>query len=66
VETSRYKDLISLKDAARKFRLSQTSLRNYILNGRLEGLKIGRNWVTTKKAVEDYLRRRQRKRVLKG
>ena len=62
MEMSKYKDLISLKDAGHKYGLSPTSLRIYILDGKLEGLKIGRNWVTTKEAVERYLKGRERYR----
>ncbi|WP_232764166.1 hypothetical protein [Salegentibacter salinarum] len=30
--------------------------------GKIDAYKEGRNWVTTKKAIEDYIEKRQRKR----
>jgi hypothetical protein len=48
-------DLISLQDAAQSSGLSQGHLAHLIRSGDLWGKKIGRNWVTTKQAVEDYL-----------
>lgn len=34
--------------------------------GKIDAYKEGRNWVTTKKAIEDYMQNRKRKRLLKG
>jgi hypothetical protein len=48
-------ELISLADAATLSNLSQGHLALLIRRGDLWGKKIGRNWVTTKKAVFDYL-----------
>jgi len=58
----KYKDLISLKEAAQEFGMSPTSLRVYIHQKRLEAIKKGRDWMTTKEAVQEYLRNRERKR----
>jgi hypothetical protein len=33
--------------------------------GKIDAHKEGRNWYTTKKAIEDYIENRQRKRVIK-
>lgn len=51
------KDLISLNGAAKQFGLSQGHLALLIRRGELWGIKIGRNWVTTEKAVREYLAR---------
>jgi predicted lipoprotein len=57
-------DLISLQEASEISNLSPDHLRRLVERGDLWGKKIGRNWVTTKQAVLDYLatdRRRGRK-----
>jgi len=48
-------DLISLQEAADYGGLSASHLRLLVRNGELKGKKIGRNWVTTKQAVDEYL-----------
>jgi excisionase family DNA binding protein len=48
-------DLISLSEAAEICGLSPDHLRRLIREGELWGKKIGRNWVTTKLAVDEYL-----------
>ena len=53
-------ELISLSEAAKLSGLSQGHLSLLIRNGELWGEKIGRNWVTTKKAVQEYLARDRR------
>jgi len=50
-------DLISLQEAAKLSGLSQPHLSLMIRQGKLWGRKIGRNWVTTKQAVQEYLAR---------
>ncbi len=47
---------ISLQEATRYCDYSQEYLSLLARKGKLEAIKIGRNWVTTKKAVEDYIR----------
>jgi hypothetical protein len=49
-------ELMSLAEAADYFpELSKESLRRYAWSGRLKSFKIGRNYVTTKKWVQEYL-----------
>jgi hypothetical protein len=48
-------ELISLREAAEPSGLSGGHLRLLISQGKLWGTKIGRNWVTTAQAVEEYL-----------
>lgn len=48
-------DLISLAEASELSGLSHGHLALLIRKGQLWGIKLGRNWVTTKKAVEAYL-----------
>ena len=50
-----YDELIPLTDAADISGLSPDHLRRLVRNGDLWGMKIGRNWVTTQKAIEEYL-----------
>ena len=48
-------ELISLADASALSGLSHGHLALLIRKGDLWGKKIGRDWVTTKQAVQDYL-----------
>jgi excisionase family DNA binding protein len=48
-------ELISLREAAKLSGLSAGHLRLLVRRGELWGVKLGRNWVTTAKAVEEYL-----------
>jgi hypothetical protein len=48
-------DLISLRKAARISGLTQPHLALMIRRGKLWGMKIGRNWITTEQAVQKYL-----------
>ena len=48
-------DLISLSEAAEISGLSPDHLRRLAGEGILWAQKIGRNWVTTEKAVHEYL-----------
>lgn len=48
-------DLISLREAGEISGLSQPHLALLIRRGELWGKKIGRNWVTTAQAVNEYL-----------
>jgi len=47
--------LISLVEAARISGFSQGYLRRLMREGKISGIKIGRDWLTTEKAVKDYL-----------
>ena len=48
-------NLISLKEASRISGLSSVHLRHLVATGKLWGKKIGRNWVTSKDDMADYL-----------
>lgn len=48
-------ELISLAEAAALSGLHPAHLRKLAERGALEARKIGRNWVTTRRAVETYL-----------
>lgn len=48
-------DLISLEETSSISGLSHGHLALLIRKGNLWGIKIGRNWVTTKQAIQDYL-----------
>lgn len=52
-------NLISLAEAAHISNLSQDHLRRLAEQGKLKAQKIGRNWVTTREAVEEYLQNRK-------
>lgn len=47
--------LISLAEAADRCELTHDHLRRLVRTGKVWGLKIGRNWVTTEAAVQVYL-----------
>ena len=47
-------DLIPSKMAA-EGKLSASHLRLLLRTGKIEGIKLGRDWYTTPKAVDDYL-----------
>jgi hypothetical protein len=47
--------LISLAEAAELSGLSQGHLRLLVSHGVIWGAKIGRNWITTEKAVREYM-----------
>ena len=50
-------ELISLSEAAKISGLTQPHLALQVRRGKLWGTKIGRNWVTTEKALQEYLAR---------
>ena len=47
--------LISLAEAVEICELSAEHLRTLVRSGKVWGMKIGRNWVTTEAAVKAYL-----------
>lgn len=47
--------LISLKEAAARFKISQSHLAPLARTGRLRAKKLGRDWLTTSDAVAEYL-----------
>ena len=54
-EQPRFDELISLREASEISGLTNPHLALLIRQGKLWGNKIGRNWVTTEKAVNEYL-----------
>lgn len=53
---------LSLSEAAKRTTFSDKYLNLLIRQGKLEGHKEGRNWVTSKEAIQRYLKGRKRKR----
>jgi len=49
-------ELVSLAEAAAEFGVSAGHLRLLVSRGAVKGRKIGRNWVTTRQAVAEYMR----------
>ena len=47
--------LLQLKEAAPLAKLSESHLRNLLSSGRVEGIKLGTTWFTTKTAIDTYL-----------
>lgn len=48
-------ELITLAEAAEYCKLQADSLQEYAKKGRLRAKKMGRFWVTTRAAVDEYL-----------
>ena len=48
-------NLISLREASELSSLSAGHLRLLVSRGEIWGIKLGRNWVTTARAVQQYL-----------
>ena len=59
LDNKKFKDLISLTEADELYGISSAHLRRLAIQGKLGAQKIGRNWVTTKEAIEEYLRNRR-------
>ena len=59
-------DLISLQEASKLSGLSHDHLRRLAGQGKLWAKKIGRNWVTTEQAIQDYLSLDRRSGPKKG
>jgi hypothetical protein len=53
-------DLISLSEAAEQCELSASHLRLLVRRSDIWGIKVGHSWVTTTRAVEEYLARDRR------
>jgi excisionase family DNA binding protein len=51
----RLDELMSLSEVANQTEISASHLRLLVRRGEVWGRKMGRNWVTTKAAVEQYL-----------
>ena len=48
-------ELITLSEAAEYAKLHRDTLHNYAQRGRLKAKKMGKFWVTTQAAVDEYL-----------
>jgi excisionase family DNA binding protein len=58
-------ELISLQEAAEHCGLTKGTLHEYAKKGRLKAKKIGRMWVTTRAAVDEYMRSRNLENIPK-
>jgi len=52
--------LISVTEASRISGLSTGFLRRMLRRKEIEGVKIGRNWLTTRRAIRAYLQKERR------
>lgn len=52
--------LISTTEASRISGLTHSFICRLLRRGDIEGLKIGRNWLTTEEAIRKYLRQERR------
>lgn len=50
-------DYVTTEDAARTLGFHVVSIRNMVKNGTLDGLKVGRSVLISKKSIDDYKRR---------
>ena len=55
-----FNDLISLNEASLISRLSNDHLRRLMEKGLIKGKKIGRDWITTKDFVMEYIQQEHR------
>ena len=53
-------ELISLQEAAKLSGLSQNHLRRLVSEGEIWGRKLGRDWFTTSRVINEYLARDRR------
>lgn len=60
MENQKVDDIISLEEASIISHLSQVHLRHLVSSGKLWGKKIGRNWVTSREAIENYIKKEKR------
>lgn len=51
-----FNDLISLEEASELSGLSSAHIRRLVGNRTILGKKIGRNWITSKQAIIDYIK----------
>jgi len=54
-------ELLSLAELAKDSKYSQAYLSLLARQGKLSAMKLGRNWLSSKKAVDEYIAKRQRK-----
>jgi Fic family protein len=55
-------ELLNLSELAKDSTYSQEYLSLLARQGKLSAIKLGRNWLSSKKAVKDYIERRKRKK----
>ena len=48
-------ELIPLREAAEMSRFTSAHVRQLVRRGKIWGIKLGRNWFTTKQAIKEYL-----------
>ena len=53
-------DLISVTEAARISGFTAGYVRRLVSTGQIEGVKLGRNWLTTEEAIREYLKQERR------
>ena len=54
-------DLLTLKEAARRLRVSVKTVKAWLYSGELQGYKAGRQWRITPSAIQAFLEAGQRK-----
>jgi excisionase family DNA binding protein len=52
--------LISVTEASRISGLTTSFIRRLLREGKIDGVKIGRNWLTSKEAIREYLKQERR------
>lgn len=52
--------LISVTEAAEISGFTTGYVRRLLSEGKVEGVKIGRNWVTTEEAIREYMKQERR------
>ncbi len=53
--THRDYDLISVVEAADLAKMTPSYIRRMLRTGRIEGVKMGTDWFTTREAIQDFL-----------
>ena len=48
-------ELFTLKEVSEKLKIAEETLRKYLRNKKLEGVKIGRHWRCTEQNINDFL-----------
>lgn len=54
-------ELLSLSEAAKKYAIPMTTIRDAMRRGEIEGRKIGSQWVVKAQSVEAFLENRPKK-----
>ncbi len=53
--------LISVTEASRISGFTTGFIRQLLIRGEIEGVKIGRNWLITREAIEGYMKQERRR-----